>query len=1295
MAAVERIDSIYNIPALEQEHAALQKFLQQDATAIVNLYENIERFQGKSNVATVSKNWESVTNAMVGASSASDALIGIQKQLNDQIAKTAQLEKQLADAISKGDTVRKKRKDMTDDEIRSNIESKKSIQDRTKEIIAQTDAYKALDLANSQAAAKAKTLQAKAIQTGNPEDKAVADKASQEAKGLSDQLKRIDSTVGESKRKVGSYTDALRILEEELASVNVQLADMEKQEKKVSSATNLTARNPIGFKQGGASGTTPDPANTATGNVTNSAIGFDANRYKELKQQAADLNIILGVQSKGFSSVTQEVRASERALQTLRAKGYEDTEMFKKLRNATVEQNKEQKEFQRQQKLLEGEAPLLGSLALAAKGLAGAYAVGAGAVALFAEGNEKVEKELNRLVAIMTILQGLKEAYELIQEAGAIRLAIETTLTKVYNAVLGETVVNTKTAAVAKEELTATSIQLSIAFQEEVAVGEQLSLAFAELTAENEALAISQAEVAAATEAETAAMAELAAATEAAATATAIATGIGIALAAIAAIIVAIQYWNKSSAMSVKQQGELAESIGKANELIVQQVEFMSSLDQATKKYYENQLALSAAAGLNEEKNFALRKALGKEELRLAQDEVDQLGASYTGNARLAESIKMLNDRRQEAVDIQIKIKSIREADQTGDQKRELESAIKLEELYTKQLAGPKALYDASKKALAERDAARQKDAQDELKEDKFNADERRKVLVESIKIEADLIESRNEIILNDDRSNLAQRLNALESNTKQRRRIIEADRINVVSNPGSSSADIKLANEKAAEENRKLIIQTAEEERKVKYSYYVRDRDAQMEIFKLEQQDKINQAQVILDLEKGTFNQRMAAQTKNYEAQRSILGAEFLKQLDDQTLTDKERLRISKNYETSLIKLDQDFSKIRQEEAKRQREKGLKEQDDYYAKQKDATKTRNNDAAIALNDKFTSGKISADTFDQQKEIQAYQAQKDALSDLIKEDNNRVNNFKEGTKERADAEAELAQHGRDLSDLNADWEEKNIKKVTALRKEAQKEVEQAVVALVDASFEHELNNIQKQIDANDKLKEAETKRIAGSTLDEQQKANAITVIDKQTEANNEALQRRQRDIKVRQAKFDRDVAVAETIEQGAVAAIAALKIPIYGEAEAIAIGIITAAKVAQILARPIPTYGFGTQDHPGGPALLGDLFQKERIEEPGKAPYWSPAVPTIMQLAPHAKVIPLDKINRMQESNMFVDNKGMLVMKEDNGAAKMTEAVIWQTQRLEKAMREQKKTTVVNNIISTRFAEYVETNVYR
>ena len=375
---IERIDSLYDVQKILAEATQVQESTQVTQDSLIKLYQSIDQFKKGSTVTNVSENWNKVTVAMTGVADASDKM------------NTARV--QAIDGISKQSEAMTKLKVKTDQELKDQITARKALQDRTKEIIAQTDAYKALDLQYQKQRQAAQAAQATAVKTGKPEDKARADELSRIAIATNNQLKAIDSTVGESRRKVGDYTGALKVLEKQLASVQA----------------NMTTMSQAGQQ--------------------------DTEAFQKLSKEAELLSTIVNQQSQGFSSVTQEIRNNERALQTLRAAGLASSDAFIELRETTSLAAKEQKEFQRQQKLLESNAPVLTALTVAAKGLAGAYAVTAGTAALFADGDEKVQKEVQKLVAVMTVLQGLQEAYELIQERTAIQLAFTTTATKALTA---------------------------------------------------------------------------------------------------------------------------------------------------------------------------------------------------------------------------------------------------------------------------------------------------------------------------------------------------------------------------------------------------------------------------------------------------------------------------------------------------------------------------------------------------------------------------------------------------------------------------------------------------------------------------------------------------------------------------------------------------------------------------------------------------------------------------------------------------------------------------------------------
>jgi hypothetical protein len=77
--------------------------------------------------------------------------------------------------------------------------------------------------------------------------------------------------------------------------------------------------------------------------------------------------VVVNANAKGFTSLQQELRTNERALQTLSEQGLQNTEVFKQLQTTVVNAKREFNEFARSQKLLESEAPLLTGLTLRQK----------------------------------------------------------------------------------------------------------------------------------------------------------------------------------------------------------------------------------------------------------------------------------------------------------------------------------------------------------------------------------------------------------------------------------------------------------------------------------------------------------------------------------------------------------------------------------------------------------------------------------------------------------------------------------------------------------------------------------------------------------------------------------------------------------------------------------------------------------------------------------------------------------------------------------------------------------------
>lgn len=236
------------------------------------------------------------------------------------------------------------------------------------------------------------------------------DELQQKIKGQADALFKLESETGRYSRNVGNYTQATKILEQSLEELKQKMDDLNK---------------------------------SGEGN---------SDAMKKFQKEEQLLNQLLNSNAKGFSSLTMEIRANERALATMFNEGQSNTKAYKDLEREIANAKRELGEFREQQKLLSSQTPLLSAATLAAKGLAGAYAVGAGAAALFADGDEKVQKELSKLVAVMTVLQGLQEVHELLEKQGTIAKIASTVATKaqvIWQGILRTTLLQSAAATIA------------------------------------------------------------------------------------------------------------------------------------------------------------------------------------------------------------------------------------------------------------------------------------------------------------------------------------------------------------------------------------------------------------------------------------------------------------------------------------------------------------------------------------------------------------------------------------------------------------------------------------------------------------------------------------------------------------------------------------------------------------------------------------------------------------------------------------------------------------------------------
>jgi hypothetical protein len=176
--------------------------------------------------------------------------------------------------------------------------------------------------------------------------------------------------------------------------------------------------------------------------------------------------------------------------------------------------------------------------------------------------------------------------------------------------------------------------------------------------------------------------------------------------------------------------------------------------------------------------------------------------------------------------------------------------------------------------------------------------------------------------------------------------------------------------------------------------------------------------------------------------------------------------------------------------------------------------------------------------------------------------------------------------------------------------------------LISASIDKEKNAVQDSIDALETKKQKEIEVANQTILNEQDKAAKIAVINARAQAQKDALERRQRQLDEQKARFEKAKAVVDIIQGTTVAIVKTLaEYPgPHGIVLAAIIGAIGAAQLVKTLAQPIPHYAEGTDDHPGGLAVVGDAKKKEYVETPDGKVYETPSTDTLVDIPKGSKV---------------------------------------------------------------------------
>lgn len=233
------------------------------------------------------------------------------------------------------------------------------------------------------------------------------------------------------------------------------------------------------------------------------------------------------------------------------------------------------------------------------------------------------------------------------------------------------------------------------------------------------------------------------------------------------------------------------------------------------------------------------------------------------------------------------------------------------------------------------------------------------------------------------------------------------------------------------------------------------------------------------------------------------------------------------------------------------------------------------------------------------------------------------------------------------------WEDLDPTERASVILQAYGELFNGITSIVTSAFDARIEQIEEEQEKNEEAGEEEKERIedlveSGVITKEEGEARKRAA-EQATADKNKELEKQKADLEQKQAKWQKANSITQTTIATSQAIMKALAEagPFAGPILAAVIGAMGAAQVAIIASQPIPKYAKGTDNHPGGLAIVGDGGRQEVIETDNGA-YITPSVPTLVDIPKRAKVIP----NLVDYRKMSLHSDALMLdrqMRNNNG----------------------------------------------
>ena len=208
-----------------------------------------------------------------------------------------------------------------------------------------------------------------------------------------------------------------------------------------------------------------------------------------------------------------------------------------------------------------------------------------------------------------------------------------------------------------------------------------------------------------------------------------------------------------------------------------------------------------------------------------------------------------------------------------------------------------------------------------------------------------------------------------------------------------------------------------------------------------------------------------------------------------------------------------------------------------------------------------------------------------------------------------------------------DIEEKRLERLDNLAQKLQmiSQIAGAGSDLAAAFADRRIQKIEEEQEAADEQFEADIEHAEATAQSDEELALKKEVLEQEKARKDEQLQKKINKEKEKQAKVDKAAALVQAGIGTALAIIAALSTQPFlplGPSMAILAGVLGGIQIAAIAAAPIPKFAEGTENHKGGPAILGDGGKAELAILPDGSMFKSASKDTLYDLPSGTKVKP-------------------------------------------------------------------------